>query len=65
MFGTSDWFLESNYQMFVGAWGKGIMVRVEEEQIIHFIESSDAESFDPMDGKPMRKYMLLNSERIA
>ena len=51
--------------MFVGAWGKGIMVRVEEEQIIHFIESSDAESFDPMDGKPMRKYMLLNSERIA
>jgi len=65
MFGTSAWFLESNDMMFIGAWGEGIMVRIGEERTTSLIESGEAEPFDPMGSKPMREYVLLNSERIA
>ncbi|HIF71396.1 MAG TPA: RNA methyltransferase [Dehalococcoidia bacterium] len=65
MFGTSAWFLESNDMMFIGAWGEGIMVRISEERTTGLIESGEAEPFDPMGGKPMREYVLLNGERIA
>jgi len=65
MFGTTAWFLESNDLMFIGAWGEGIMVRIGEERTTSLIESGDAEPFDPMGGKPMREYVLLDGERIA
>jgi len=65
MFGTAAWFLESNDTMFAGAWGEAIMVRIGEERTTQLLESGDAEPFDPMGGKPMREYVLLNSERIA
>jgi TfoX/Sxy family transcriptional regulator of competence genes len=65
MFGTSAWFLESNDQMFAGAWGEAIMVRVGEKLTSRLIESGEAEPFDPMGGKPMREYVLLDSEKIA
>jgi hypothetical protein len=65
MFGTSAWFLELNDMMFAGAWGEAIMVRVGESRTTALIESGDAESFDPMGGKPMREYVLLSAERIA
>jgi hypothetical protein len=65
MFGTTAWFLESNGMMFIGAWGEGIMVRIGEERTTSLIESGDAEPFDPMGGKPMREYVLLDGERIA
>ncbi len=65
MFGTTAWFLESNDMMFVGAWGDGIMVRVGAERTLSLIEAGDAESFDPMGGRPMREYVLLNADRIA
>ncbi len=65
MFGTSAWFLESNDMMFAGAWGEGIMVRIGEEQTKLLIDSGEADAFDPMGGKPMREYVLLDGERIA
>jgi len=65
MFGTSAWFLESNNMMFAGAWGDSIMVRVGSERTATLIESGVAEPFDPMGGKPMREYVLLNADRIA
>jgi len=65
MFGTTAWFLDSNNTMFAGAWGEGIMVRVGGKRTIRLINSGEAEPFDPMDGKPMREYVLLSSERIA
>ena len=54
MFGSSAWFLEANDMMFAGAWGEAIMVRVGAERTSALIEAGDAESFDPMGGKPMR-----------
>ena len=65
MFGTAAWFLESNEMMFVGAWGGGIMVRVGEQRTSDLIESGDAESFDPMGGRPMREYVFIDGDRIA
>ncbi|MBT4125496.1 MAG: RNA methyltransferase [Chloroflexi bacterium] len=65
MFGSSAWFLEANDMMFAGAWGEAIMVRVGAERTSALIEAGDAESFDPMGGKPMREYVLLNADRIA
>jgi TfoX/Sxy family transcriptional regulator of competence genes len=65
MFGTAAWFLDSNDTMFAGAWGEGVMVRIGEQRTKQLLESGDAEPFDPMGGKPMREYVLLNSERIA
>lgn len=65
MFGSSAWFLESNDMMFAGAWGESIMVRVGTERTSTLIEAGDAEPFDPMGGKPMREYVLLNGDRIA
>jgi hypothetical protein len=65
MFGSSAWFLESNDMMFAGAWGEAIMVRVGAERTSSLIDAGEAEPFDPMGGKPMREYVLLNSERIA
>jgi TfoX/Sxy family transcriptional regulator of competence genes len=65
MFGTSAWFLESNDVMFAGAWGESIMVRVGRERTSELIKSGNAEPFDPMGGKPMREYVLLNADRIA
>lgn len=65
MFGTSAWFLESNDMMFAGAWGESIMVRVGSERTSELIQSGNAEPFDPMGGKPMREYVLLNADRIA
>ena len=51
--------------MFAGAWGDSIMVRVGSERTATLIESGVAEPFDPMGGKPMREYVLLNADRIA
>ena len=65
MFGSSAWFLEANDMMFAGAWGEAIMVRVGAERTSALIEAGDAEPFDPMGGKPMREYVLLNADRIA
>ena len=65
MFGSAAWFLDSNDLMFAGAWGEGIMVRVGEKVTSYLIEIGEAEPFDPMGGKPMREYVLLNGERIA
>lgn len=65
MFGSSAWFLESNNMMFAGAWGEAIMVRVGTDRTSSLIDAGKAESFDPMGGKPMREYVLLNAERIA
>jgi hypothetical protein len=65
MFGSSAWFLEATDMMFAGAWGEAIMVRVGAERTSALIEAGDAESFDPMGGKPMREYVLLNADRIA
>ncbi len=65
MFGSAAWFLESNGMMFAGAWGEAIMVRVGAKRTSELIESGMAEKFDPMGGRPMREYILLDSERIA
>jgi hypothetical protein len=65
MFGTVAWFLDSNDMMFAGAWGAGIMVRVGVERTANLIESGGAEPFDPLGGRPMREYVLLNGDRIA
>ena len=51
--------------MFAGAWGEGVMVRIGEQRTSSLIKSGEAESFDPMGGKPMRKYVYLNREQIA
>ncbi len=65
MFGTVAWFLDSNDMMFVGAWGEGIMARVGAERTASLIESGGTEPFDPLGGRPMREYVLLNGDRIA
>ncbi len=65
MFGTSSWFLDSNEQMVAGVWGDGIMVRTGQEEAGSLIESGEAESFDPMGGRPMREYVFLNADKIA
>lgn len=41
------------------------MVRVGSERTSELIQSGNAEPFDPMGGKPMREYVLLNADRIA
>ncbi len=65
MFGTSSWFMESNDQMLAGVWGDGVMVRVGQDEAQRLIERCDAESFDPMGGRPMREYVYLNAEQIS
>lgn len=65
MFGTSSWFMESNDQMFAGAWGDGLMVRVGAEETHSLIESGEAAAFDPMGGRPMKEYVLVDSDAIA
>lgn len=65
MFGSSAWFLESNDMMFAGAWGDSIMVRLGAERTSNLIDAGQADWFDPMGGKPMREYVLLNSDHIA
>jgi TfoX/Sxy family transcriptional regulator of competence genes len=65
MFGTSSWFLDSNDQMFAGVWGDGILVRVGQEETQSLIASGAASAFDPMGGRPMKEYVLLEGDAIA
>ena len=65
MFGASSWFMDSNDQMFAGVWGDGILVRVGADETQSLIASGEASSFDPMGGRPMKEYVLLNADTIA
>lgn len=51
--------------MFPGAWGEGVIVLIGEQRTSSLIKSGEAEPFDPMGGKPIRKYLYLNREQIA
>jgi TfoX/Sxy family transcriptional regulator of competence genes len=65
MFGTAAWFLDSNDNIFAGAWGTSVMLRVDEERTKNLIETGMARPFDPMGGRPMREYVLLEGEQVA
>jgi TfoX/Sxy family transcriptional regulator of competence genes len=65
MFGTASWFLESNDQMFAGVWGDSIMVRVGGSEVGRMVKAGEASLFDPMGGRPMKEYVLLEAEAIA
>jgi TfoX/Sxy family transcriptional regulator of competence genes len=65
MFGTASWFLESNDQMFAGVWGDGIMVRIGESEVGRIVKAGEASLFDPMGGRPMKEYVLLEAEAIV
>ena len=65
MFGTSSWFLESNDQMFSGVWGDGLMLRVGEDETNRLVRSGEAVAFDPMGGRPMKEYVLVDAGSIA
>ncbi len=59
MFGTVAWFLDANDQMFAGAWGDEMNVRLGGDEAARLIASGAAGAFAPMAGRPMREYVLL------
>ena len=65
MFGTTAWFLNANSQMFASVWGDGICVRVGAEEATSLVERGEASRFDPMGGRPMREYVLIEADEVA
>jgi TfoX/Sxy family transcriptional regulator of competence genes len=65
MFGTTAWFLDANSQMFASVWGDGICVRVGAEAAASLVEAGEASRFDPMGGRPMREYVLIEADEVA
>ena len=65
MFGTTAWFLEANRQMFASVWGDGVCVRVGAEEANNLVERGEASRFDPLGGRPMREYVVVEAEELA
>ena len=59
MFGSSAWFLESNDQMFAGAWGNAVVIRLGQPRATELIDSGQMLPFDPSGHRPKREYALL------
>jgi len=58
MFGSTVHFVNGN--MMAGAFEDSIFLRLSEEDRERLLcEFDEATNFDPMDGRPMREYMLL------
>ena len=64
MFGTVAWFLDANAQMFAGVWGDEVNVRVGVEEAARLIASDAAREFAPMQGRPMREYVLIEASTM-
>ena len=59
MFGGVAWFVESNAQMFAGVWGDALDLRVGVEDVAALVAAGKARPFEPMEGRPMREYVLV------
>lgn len=64
MFGTVSWFVESNAQMFAGVWGAAINVRLGEAEARQAVASGAARPFEPMAGRAMREYVLVDAASL-
>lgn len=59
MFGGVAWFVEENAQMFAGVWGDALDLRVGVEDVAALVAAGKARPFEPMEGRPMREYVLV------
>ncbi|MHA1124125.1 MAG: TfoX/Sxy family protein [Candidatus Heimdallarchaeota archaeon] len=58
MFGSPSYFVNNN--MFAGVHEDVIFLRLSENDREELLEyDSDAEHFDPLEGRPMREYMVI------
>jgi hypothetical protein len=58
-FGNVAWFLNSNDQMFAGAWGSDVVIRLGQPRATEMIETGQMLPFDPSAHQPKREYALL------
>lgn len=61
MFGSPSYFVNNN--MFAGVHEDVIFLRLSEkarEELL--LEDSNAEHFDPLEGRPMREYMVITED---
>jgi TfoX/Sxy family transcriptional regulator of competence genes len=61
MFGSPSYFINNN--MFAGVHEDVIFLRLSEiarEELL--LEDSNAEHFDPLEGRPMREYLVITEE---
>ena len=61
MFGSPSYFINNN--MFAGVHEDVIFLRLSEtarEELL--LEDSNTEHFDPLEGRPMREYMVITEE---
>jgi hypothetical protein len=58
-FGNVAWFLKSNDQMFAGAWGSDVVIRLGQPRATELIDSGQMLPFDPSGHRPKREYALL------
>ncbi|MEE8045567.1 MAG: hypothetical protein V3T49_01875 [Dehalococcoidia bacterium] len=58
-FGNVAWFLNSNSQMFAGAWGKDVVLRLGQQRAKELIDAGHMLSYDPSGHRPKREYALL------
>lgn len=65
MFGAIAWFLGANAQIFMGAWGDDASMRVGAGEAARLIASGAARSFEPMHGRPMREYVLVEASSLS
>ena len=65
MFGTAAWFADSNAQMFAGVWGDRVNVRVGKDAVSELVDSGGADPFEPMPGRPMKEYVLLDAASVS
>ena len=65
MFGTAAWFVDSNAQMFAGVWGDRVNVRVGKDAVSELVDGGKADPFEPMPGRPMKEYVLLDAASVS
>lgn len=53
-----------NGHLFTGLFGDGLFVRLGERERARLFESRAAAPFEPMNGRPMREYVLLSASML-
>lgn len=62
MFGQTAAFINGN--LFAGIFGKQVFVRLSEEEGTVLMEEEGAARFAPMEGRPMRSYIVIPSSWV-
>lgn len=57
MFGNRAAFVNGN--MFAGLFGEDLFVKLREEDRVELMEHEGSSAFEPMEGRPMREYVVV------